>query len=103
VTYSIYDRTDSGGVKGFLFKVLDIPPGVYYVEFPVSAVSIFVPLKYYKYRRENRRAGGDSGIFHVPQFVVLGLYEWEVYPGHVYVKVWRIDTTLKNSLQTRNN
>jgi hypothetical protein len=73
-----------------LFKVLGKPPGIYYVEFPVGAVSIFVPLKYYEYRREDRRAGGDSGIFHVPQFVALGLYEWGIQPGYVFVRVWQI-------------
>lgn len=60
------------------------------MEFPVGAVSIFVPLKYYKYRREDRRAGGDSGIFHIPQFVALGLYEWGIGPGYVYIKIWQV-------------
>ncbi len=80
-----------------MFKILDIETGVYYVEFPVG-ISIFVPLKYYKYPRADRRAGGDSGQFHVPQFVVLGLHEWGIEPGYVYVKIWRIGwaTTLKN-------
>jgi len=53
-------------------------------------MSIFVPLKYYKYRREDRRAGGDAGIFHIPQFVISALEEWGIYPGYVYVRVWRI-------------
>jgi hypothetical protein len=73
-----------------LFKVLDAPPDIYYVEFPVGDMSIFVPLKYYKYRREDRRAGGDAGIFHIPQFVISALEEWGIYPGYVYVRVWRI-------------
>jgi hypothetical protein len=90
VTYVAYDRKDSDGVKGFLFKILDIQTGVYYVEFPVGDVSVFVPLKYYKYRREDRKAGGDSGQFHVPQFVAVGLYEWGIQPGYVYVRIWKI-------------
>jgi hypothetical protein len=90
VLYRIYGRTDSGGVKVFFSKVLNIPPGIYYVEFPVGAVSIFVPLKYYKYPREDKKAGGDSGVFYIPQFIALGLYEWDIQPGYVYVRVWKI-------------
>jgi hypothetical protein len=43
--------------------------------------------------RADRRAGGDSGIFHVSQDVTLFLWRWGVYEpgveaGYVYVRVW---------------
>ena len=88
MTYSIYARADSDGIKAFLFKVLDAAPGIYYVEFPVGKVSIFVPLKYYKYPSQNKRERGDTGMFHIPQFVASALDEWGIEPGYVYVRVW---------------
>ena len=68
-------------------KALDAPSGLYYVEFPHSLAA---QLKYYKYMREDRRAGGDSGMFYVPQNVTLFLREWGVFEpgaetGYVYV------------------
>jgi len=91
VTYSVYARTDSDGVKAFLFKVLKASPGIYYVEFPVGKISMFVPLKYYKYPSQDKHARGDTGMFHIPQFVVSALEEWGIEPGYVYVRVWQID------------
>jgi hypothetical protein len=86
----MYARTDSDGVKAFLFKVLKAPPGIYYVEFPVGKISMFVPLKYYRYPSRNKRVGGDTGMFHIPQFVVSALEEWGIEPGYIYVRVWGI-------------
>jgi hypothetical protein len=86
--YSLY-----AAAKGKAFvvmrKVLDAPSGLYYVEF---SHSLAVPLKYYKYVREDRRAGGDSGMFYVPQDVTLFLREWGVFEpgaeaGCVYMRV----------------
>ena len=42
--------------------------------------------------REDRRAGGDSGMFYVPQDVTLFLREWGVFElgaeaGYVYVEI----------------
>jgi hypothetical protein len=53
-------------------KALDVSSGLYYVEFPHSLAA---QLRYYKYVREDRRAGGDSGMFYVPQDVALSLRE----------------------------
>jgi hypothetical protein len=76
-------------VVGFMYKVLDIEPGIYYVEFPLGdGYSLLVPLKYYRYPREDRRAGGDAGMFAVPQDAVRSLTAWGIQPGYVYVKVW---------------
>ncbi len=67
-------------VRGaFIHKVVDAPTGVYYVELLLDGVSLLTPLKYYKYPREDRRAGGDSGVFSVPRDVLYTLYEWGFY------------------------
>ncbi len=63
----------------FIRKVLDAPPGYYLLELPLGGVSLLVPAKYYKYPREDRRAGGDSGVFNVPLDVLRTLYEWGYY------------------------
>ena len=78
------------GTFGFMYKILDVDVGIYYVEFPLRNTSIFVPLKYYKYPREDKRAGGDAGIFVIPQHILRTLVAWGIYPGYVYVKVWQI-------------
>jgi hypothetical protein len=72
-------------VQAFIYKVLGIPTGVYYVSFPDA--SITVPLKYYKYVREDRRAGGDAGIFVVPQIAVFALRAWGIEDGYVRMAV----------------
>jgi hypothetical protein len=67
-------------VRGaFIHKVLDVPPGAYYVELLLDGASLLTPLKYYRYERQDRRAGGDSGVFNVPLDVLYTLYEWGFY------------------------
>jgi len=67
-------------VRGaFIHKVLDASAGTYYVELLLGGASLLTPLKYYKYPREDWRAGGDSGMFNVPLDVLYTLYEWGFY------------------------
>ncbi len=92
--YSLY-AVARGKAFAVMRKALDAPSGLYYVEFPHSLAA---PLKYYKYVRENKRAGGDSGMFYVPQDVTLFLREWGVFEpgaeaGYVYVRVWMPSST----------
>jgi len=94
VLYSLY-ATAKGKAFAVMRKALDAPSGVYYVEFPHSLAA---PLKYYKYVREDKRAGGDSGMFYVPQDVTLFPREWGVFePGadasYLYVRVWMPSST----------
>jgi len=87
--YSLY-AVAKGKAFAVMRKALDVPSGLYYVEFPHSLAT---PLKYYRYVRKDRRAGGDSGMFYVLQGVTLFLREWGVFEpgaeaGYVYVRVW---------------
>ena len=86
--YSLY-AVAKGKAFAVMRKALDAPSDLYYVEFPHSLAA---QLKYYKYVREDRRAGGDSGMFYVPQDVTLFLREWGVFEpgaeaGYMYVKI----------------
>jgi len=92
--YSLY-AVAKGKAYAVMRKALDAPSGLYYVEFPNSLTA---PLNYYKYVREDRQAGGDSGMFYVPQDVTLFLREWGVFEpgaeaGYVYVRVWMPSST----------
>jgi hypothetical protein len=92
--YSLY-AVAKGKAFAVMRKALDVSSGLYYVAFPNS---LTVPLKYYKYVREDRQAGGDSGMFYVPQDVTLFLREWSVFEpgaeaGYVYVRVWMPSST----------
>ncbi len=78
----------SHGTFGFVSKFLDIPRGVYYMEFPVRDVSILVLSRYSKHIRKDKRAGGNSGVFRVPQVFLRTLMAWGVQPGYVYVRIW---------------
>jgi hypothetical protein len=94
VPYSLY-AVAKGKAFAVIRKALDAPSSLYYVGFPRSLAA---PLKYYKYVREDRRAGGDSGMFYVPQDVTLFLREWGVFEpgteaGYVYVRVWMPSST----------
>ena len=67
-------------VRGaFIHKVLGVPPGAYYVELLLDGAYMLIPLKYYRYERQDRWAGGDSGVFNVPLDVLYTLYEWGFY------------------------
>jgi hypothetical protein len=86
--HSLY-AVAKGKAYAVIRKVPDAPSGLYYVEFPHSLAA---PLKYGRYIREDGRAGGNSGIFYVPQDVTLFLREWGVFEpgaeaGYVYVKI----------------
>jgi hypothetical protein len=77
----------------FIHKVLDAPAGVYYVEPLLDGASLLVPMKYYKYERQDRRAGGDSGVFSVPLDVLYTLYDWGFYDlgadaVHLRARIW---------------
>jgi hypothetical protein len=92
--YSLY-AVAKGKAYAVMRRALDVSSGLYYVEFPDSLTA---PLKYYKYVREDRQAGGDSGMFYVPQDVTLFLREWGVFEpgaeaGYVYVRVWMPSST----------
>jgi len=86
------------GTFGFINKVLDMPSGMYCMEFPTRNTSILVPLKYSRHRRKNKRAGGDSGMFRIPQTFLKTLVIWGIQGGYTYVRIWGTDTMLKNSL-----
>jgi hypothetical protein len=81
-------------VRGaFIHKVLNAPTGTYFLELFLNGVSLLIPLKYYKYPREDRRAGGDAGVFNVPIDLLRTLYEWGFYdPGadavQLRARVW---------------
>jgi hypothetical protein len=86
--YSLY-AVAKGKAFAVMRKALDAPSRLYYVEFPHSLTA---PLKYYKHVRGDKRAGGDSGMFYVPQDITLFLREWRVFEpgaeaGYVYVKI----------------
>jgi hypothetical protein len=67
-------------VRGaFIYKVLNAPLGAYYVELLFDGAPLLIPLKYYRYERQDRMAGGDSGAFNVPLDVLYTLYEWGLY------------------------
>jgi hypothetical protein len=67
-------------IRGALIrKVLDAPPGYYFLELLLGGVSLLIPLKYYKHQRQDRGVGGDSGLFNVPLDVLRVLYEWGFY------------------------
>ena len=80
----------SHGTFGFISKVLDIDTGIYYVEFPVRDASILVPLKYVKHKRQNKKAGGDAGVFKIPQVFLRTLMARGIQPGYVYVRIWEM-------------
>jgi len=63
----------------FIYKVLNAPTGTYFLELLLDGVSLLVPLKYYKYPREDGRAGGDAGVFNVPIDLLRTLHEWGFY------------------------
>ncbi len=77
-----------------IYKVLDAPAGVYFLELHFGGVPVLFPTKYYKHEREDRRAGGDSGAFAVPLGVLRTFHEWGLHElgadyDYIYARVWR--------------
>jgi len=78
-----------------IYKVLDAPPGDYYVEIPLGdGTSLLSPARYYRYeRKDSRRAGGDAGVFQLPLNTWRALVAWGFHePGtdavYTYVRIW---------------
>ena len=63
----------------FIYKVLDADAGRYLLELLLGSGSLLIPLKYYKYERKDRGAGGDAGVFQLPLDAVRTLRNWGVY------------------------
>jgi hypothetical protein len=77
-----------------IHKVLDAPPGIYFLEFRLGGVPVLFPTKYYKHERKNKQSGGDSGAFAVPLGVLRTFHEWGLHElgadyDYVYVRVWK--------------
>jgi hypothetical protein len=80
-----------------IYKVLDTPPGYYFLEILFGGVPVLFPTKYYRYPRQDRRAGGDAGAFAVPLDVLHTFFAWGLHElgsdfDYVYVKVWKPDS-----------
>jgi len=77
-----------------IYKVLDAPPGDYYVEIPLGdGSSLLSPARYYKYERKKRHVGGDAGMFLLPLDAWRALVAWGFHvPGsdaiYTYVRIW---------------
>jgi len=80
-----------------IYKVVDAPPGIYFLELHFGGVPVLFPTKYYKHERKDRRAGGDSGAFAVPLGVLRTFHEWGLHElgvdyDFVYARVWKPET-----------
>ena len=87
-----------------IYKVVDAPPGVYFLELRLGGVPVLFPTKYYKHPREDRRAGGDSGAFAVPLGVLYTFYEWGLHElgadyDYVYARVWKPDASVPQQVR----
>ncbi|MFZ8841366.1 MAG: hypothetical protein ACO2PM_21075 [Pyrobaculum sp.] len=79
----------------FIYKVLEAPPGQHLLELLVGGVSLLIPLKYYKYERRGRRAGGGAGLFQLPLDALRTLRSWGLYDldsdvVRLRVRVWAL-------------
>jgi len=77
-----------------IYKVLNTPPGYYFLEISFGGVPVLFPTKYYRHPRQDKQAGGDAGAFAVPldvfrTFFAWGLHELGADFDYVYVRVWR--------------
>jgi hypothetical protein len=77
-----------------IYKVLDTPPGYYFLEISFGGVPVLFPTKYYRHPRQDGQAGGDAGAFAVPldalrTFHTWGLHELGADFDYVHVKIWR--------------
>jgi hypothetical protein len=77
-----------------IYKVVDAPPGIYFLELHFGGVPVLFPTKYYKHERKNKQAGGDSGAFSVPLDALYTFHAWGLHElgsdyDYVYVRVWK--------------
>jgi len=77
-----------------IYKVVDAPPGIYFLELHFGGVPVLFPTKYYKHERKDRRAGGDSGAFAVPLGVLRTFHDWGLHElgadyDYVYARIWK--------------
>ncbi len=77
-----------------IYKVVDAPPGVYFLELRFGGVPVLFLTKYYRHPREDRKAGGDSGAFAVPLGVLRTFYEWGLHElgadrDYVFARIWK--------------
>ena len=87
----------------FIYKVLDAPPGAYFLEISFGGVPVLFPTKYYRYPRRGRE-GGDAGAFAVPRdalrtFFAWGLHELGADFDYVYVSVWKPDASVPQQVR----
>jgi hypothetical protein len=89
----------------FIYKVLGVPPGSYLLEISFGGVPVVFPTKYYRYPRQDRKAGGDAGAFAVPldalrTFFAWGLHELGADYDYVNVKIWRPEAHVPQQVET---
>jgi len=87
----------------FIYKVLDAPPGAYFLEISFGGVPVLFPTKYYRYPRRDKK-GGDAGAFAVPRdalrtFFAWGLHELGADFDYVYVSVWKPDASVPQQVR----
>ena len=87
----------------FIYKVLDAPPGAYFVEISFGGVPVLVLTKYYRYPRRDKR-GGDAGAFAVPRDVLRTFHAWNLHElgadfDYVYVSIWKPDASVPQQVR----
>jgi len=88
-----------------IYKVLETPPGSYFLEVSFGGVPVLFPTKYYRYPRRDREAGGDAGAFAVPLdalriFHAWGLHELGADYDYVHVRVWKLEAPAPQQVET---
>ena len=87
----------------FIYKVLDAPPGAYFVEISFGGVPVLVPTKYYRYPRRDKK-GGDAGAFAVPRDVLRTFHAWNLHElgadyDYVHVSIWKPDAPVPQQVR----
>jgi len=91
-------------LRGILiYKVLDAPPGAYFVEISFGGVPVLVPTKYYRYPRRDKK-GGDAGAFAVPRDVLRTFHAWNLHElgadyDYVHVSIWKPDAPVPQQVR----
>jgi hypothetical protein len=88
-----------------IYKVLETPPGSYFLEISFGGVPVLFPTKYYRYPRQDRKAGGDAGAFAVPLDVLRTFHAWGLHElgadyDYVHVKVWKPNAFAHQQVET---